>query len=108
MPRGRGRHVGQDHVRPPVQRRPDRVVGALVEEVELASAGPGDRLDRLQVDAEHPAHGRPLRAPSAFTRATATCTQPPGAQPRSTTRAPGFRSPKRSSISMSLKAARLR
>ena len=52
--------------------------------------------------------GRPFRSPSAFTRATATCVQPPGAQPRSTTRAPGFRNPNLSSISLSLNAARLR
>ena len=50
----------------------------------------------------------PDLAPSAFTRATATWHQPPGAQPRSTTRAPGFRNRKRSSISISLKAARPR
>ena len=70
---------------------------------------PRDRLDRLQVDAEHPPDRRaPCRCPSAFTRATATCVQPPGAQPRSTTRAPGFRNPNLSSISPSLNAARLR
>ena len=50
----------------------------------------------------------PLACPSAFTRSTATWVQPPGAAPRSTTRAPGFSSRKRSSISISLNAARLR
>ena len=47
-------------------------------------------------------------SPSALTRGTATCSQPPGAQPRSTTRAPGTRNRNRSSSSMILNAARPR
>ena len=44
----------------------------------------------------------PCFSPSALTRFTATCSQPPGAQPRSTTRAPGTRKRRFSSISISL------
>ncbi len=65
--------------------------------------GPGDRVDHLQVDRRAPGPtGLPRFSPSALTRATATWVQPPGAAPRSTTRAPGFRKPNLSSSSMIL------
>ncbi len=45
-------------------------------------------------------------APAPPTRFAATCDQPPGAAPRSTTTIPGFKSLSRSSISVSLYAER--
>ena len=50
----------------------------------------------------------PTTRPVSPTIFAATCDQPPGAAPRSTMRCPGCNSLKRSSISISLKAARER
>ena len=109
MPRGRRRHVREHHVRRPAEPAAHRRVRPLGEEVELDAARPPGSAPPAAGRCRAPARPAcPLRSPSAFTRATATCVQPPGAQPRSTTRAPGFRKPNRSSISTSLKAARLR
>ena len=44
---------------PPSAARTARV-GALLEEVERHELGPGDRLDLLEVDAEHPPDGAAL------------------------------------------------
>lgn len=51
---------------------------------------------------------QPITNPCVPTLASATCAQPPGAQPRSTTRIPGLRMWNFSSRSSNLKAARLR
>ncbi len=67
------------------------VVGALRQEIELQELGARDRLDGLEVDADHAA-----LAPCPAVRSRSPAPRPPGTsrrapRPRSTTRAPGRR-----------------
>ena len=98
MAGGRRRHVGQHDDRP--RRRARRAIAAgasASRKSQRQHRGAGDRVDR-QRD-RSPRRGR---AAGALTRATATWVQPPGAAPRSMTRAPGRSRWKRSSSSMQL------
>ncbi len=98
--------------RPPARRaRPSpRSSAPVLEEVELVDLGArrSARPRCRSMPSTRPCRALPDCAPSAFTRCTATWHQPPGAQPRSTTRAPGSRKRNRSSSSRILKAARPR
>jgi hypothetical protein len=91
VPRGCRGHVAHDHIGGAIEPGLDLVIGAVFEEVEHVKLGAGDRVDLLQVDADDTAHRLAGFCPSALIRGTATWHQPPGAQPRSTTRAPGTR-----------------
>ena len=79
------------------------VAEEAVEAAILKAAGPGP-FNRVVDLGSGTGRMLTLLAP----RARAICTQPPGAQPRSTIRAPFFRMWNLSSISSSLKAARER
>ena len=80
-------------------------VRALADYKIASLAALARRRARLGTEASR-AHWSAIAAD--FTRWTATWVQPPGAAPRSTTRAPGFRKWNLSSSWMSLKAERER
>ena len=103
------RHVGEHHVGPALAQQALAAAPGRVASMKSScrNSTPGDRLHRQEVDGDHLPFARP--SPSTErTRSAATCAQPPGAAPRSTTRLPGFSRRCLSSISISLKAARER
>ena len=82
---GVGRHVGQHDIGRTAEHGFELGGRRWIEEIELNEVDAGDRLHRQHIDGDHAAG---LRAP---TRLAASWLQPPGAAPRSITRAPFFR-----------------
>ena len=60
VPRGRGRHVGHDHIGLAPQPGLHLLVGTIGHEIKLVNLGAGDWIDLLQIDAQDGAHGLAL------------------------------------------------
>jgi hypothetical protein len=99
---GGGGHVAHDHVGRTVEPGLDPVIGTAFEEVEHVKLRARDRIDLLQVDADDAAHGLAGLLPQSIDPGHRDLAPAPGAQPRSTTRAPGTRKRYLSSSSMIL------